>query len=421
MPRLDELEDSFDEADAGQHPLYGRVKSLKSIDFDSGRQRTFASQQTDTTRKATNRGNRQEGPGKDDSATFESSLNNSSIASDIFDDHPPHYYPSGRGGTNDQSSPPKHQSETRSGKRMADNRLPQLPATPPRPISRNGKNDIGRRHGAKRAENLGDSSVEENDNPEIAEEDQNSEEGWSDDDVSELSGIGNDSIEGREKRRKRKQEKEERRRRRHRGRGGGGKGGHGRSNHRYSKSQEKSSSRRNNEGAHQGKSPQSKDLEDWTQQELDSFISQNDWNSVSKYINEMRAGKEGRGKDGRDQESDQIATRNQPSIDEIQKRIEYNRRMESESSGPKIRFGARSQKQHDEASVEDDDDSRGSRSRSGVESESVWQSLSSASYESEDSSSHVHSQQRRSRCGGRRRSLSDNMIRRRNSPREKLL
>ena len=98
------------------------------------------------TRKATNKGNRQEDQASDNSAKFESILNNPNITSDIFDDrthsdHPPHHYSSGRGQTNNWSSPPKHQSETRSGKRAANNRMPQLPATPLRPTLRNGKNN----------------------------------------------------------------------------------------------------------------------------------------------------------------------------------------------------------------------------------------------------------------------------------------
>jgi hypothetical protein len=73
---------------------------------------------------------------------------------------------------------------------------------------------------------------------------------------------------------------------------------------------------------------------EFTQQELDSFIAKNDWGSVSKYIAEMRNNKP-------------KVQRSQPSRREIQEAIDYNRRMESNDNGPRKRFGARSQMQHD--------------------------------------------------------------------------
>lgn len=166
-----------------------------------------------------------------------------------------------------------------------------------------------------------------------------------------------------------------------------------------------------------------KNVKDWTQQELDSFISKNDWGSVAKYINDMRVNRgnsssgtnnNNKHREGQRECDEKIAVQKQPSIREIQERIECNSREESESSLPKTRFGARSQMQHDEIASED------SPSRSGVESESLWQSLSSASYEGEssvdqDESSSYHQQQQQRRR--RPRSAS----RRRASPREMMM
>ena len=120
-------------------------------------------------------------------------------------------------------------------------------------------------------------------------------------------------------------------------------------------------------------------------------------------------------KNGQGASNSSNAVQKEPSIQEIQERIEYNRRLESESPSPKSRFGARSQMQHEEISEED---SNNSRERStgvstGVESESVWQSLSSASYESEEES-WQHQQN-----SGRKGSSSNR--RRRSSPREMMM
>lgn len=183
----------------------------------------------------------------------------------------------------------------------------------------------------------------------------------------------------------------------------------------FSLEQEKPSSK---EGTQQKPQLNKDSAKEWTQEELDSFIAKNDWQSVSKYINEMRVSKNQH--DRIADPSSKAHNEQQPSIREIQKRIEYNRSLEKrggDSGGgsgsspmPKTKFGARSQIQHDEISHED------SRS-AGVESESVWQSLSSASYESSsgvDSSSYYRQReerQRQSSRGGRRRS----------SPREMLL
>lgn len=147
------------------------------------------------------------------------------------------------------------------------------------------------------------------------------------------------------------------------------------------------------------KPPQSDNVKEWTQQELDSFISKNDWGSVSKYINEMRVNK---GSGFGNSRPEQVPMRKEPSIQEIRERIEYNQSLERESSMPKKRFGARSQMQHEEIS-------EGDSPSAGVESESVWQSLSSASYESEESSQYYR-QQRRGSSNRRRASPKELMM-----------
>ena len=92
---------------------------------------------------------------------------------------------------------------------------------------------------------------------------------------------------------------------------------------------------------------------------------------MAEYINEMRVSKDS-------DSSRNNNARTQPSVREIQERIEHKRTLDGKKPGPKTRFGASSQRQHDEFSHD---------SHSAGESESVWQSLSSASYESEYSQS----------------------------------
>mmetsp|Transcript_17463 Transcript_17463/g.37738 ORF Transcript_17463/g.37738 Transcript_17463/m.37738 type:complete len:1343 (+) Transcript_17463:143-4171(+) len=427
----DEQEDSFEGEPSSDHllgagqPLYGRVKSLKSIDFDSSRQRTFDTKMTDTTRKAANTAHGSgSGLNKDD--TFESSLNNS-IASEIFtDDNKQHSRGQrNRDDVNDsnigRNRPSKQQpSESNTARRSLKDLLPQLPATPPRSSRNNdrssprnrassnrnsGRSSSSRRYNTKQAENLGNSSDDESLNEE---EDQLDDSCWSDDDVSALSGIGNESLESKKKKRMMKQ------------RGGRGvsredkRDGKGDGRHRKSSKEEKSSSKRNKDDTQQ-KTPQSDNAKEWTQQELDSFISKNDWGSVAKYINDMRVNK---GNTNRPNEQNIASGRKEPSLREIQERMENNRTLQRESSStsaPKSRFGARSQMQHDELSQGED-----SRSQ-GVESESLWQSLSSASYESSDvegteSLSQYHQQQRRRK----QRSLSRSS-KKQSTPREMLL
>lgn len=155
------------------------------------------------------------------------------------------------------------------------------------------------------------------------------------------------------------------------------------------------SSRANQERT-SSKASRSDNAKEWTQEELDSFIAKNDWQSVSKYINDMRVSKN---------QPDSVVERNQPSIREIQERIDYNRSLEQNGSVPKSRFGARSQMQHDEISA-----SQQSADSPAVESESVWQSLSSASYESSEHSSYYHQRQSQQRSSRRRGSSPREMM-----------
>lgn len=114
------------------------------------------------------------------------------------------------------------------------------------------------------------------------------------------------------------------------------------------------------------KKSRSDNVKDWTQEELDLFISKNDWGSVAEYINEMRLNKEA----GGSRRSNHNA-QTQPSGCEIQDRTDYRRSLDGEIPRPKL-----SQNEPDEISQD---------SHSAAESESVWQSLSSASYESDSS------------------------------------
>jgi len=463
-----EQEDSFDFSEnynkvgAGV-PLYGRVvsKSLKSIDFDgTSRQRTYTSHATEETKQAGNLAGRSTSNGNnisklDDSLTLEStSLNNSSIdCSEIFapfsTDAPKNAaeettrrstrgngqpstknecYKSSRRGR--PIKPPSGTTTTRDKLR---DRLPQLPATPPRRSSQRNSNNhrssrntsannnnnskkssSGNKHYSKRADNLrGSSAEDETSYEDEGEETEVEESDWmeSDDDVSALSGIGNDAPEDKKKRRGRM------------GlvaggmRGGGRKGsekqpqGHnqGDKGHHKNSRNPRSEKSRGKDTQQKQPSQKSSDKKEWSQQELDSFIAKNDWGSVSEYINEMRINKNNnKNTSSSDDHNGANAVQKQPSVREIQQRIKYNRSTERESSLPKKRFGARSQMQHDEIPHSKEENSRASGD--GAESESVWQSLSSASYdESSEVSSQYHQQQQRqlgrksSRSSARRR------------------
>lgn len=101
---------------------------------------------------------------------------------------------------------------------------------------------------------------------------------------------------------------------------------------------------------------------EYSQQELDSFITKDDWASVSKYISEMRNNKN-------------KVKRAQPTPREIQEAIQYNRRMESNENGPKKWFGAKSQMQHDNM------DSNSYFEGSPAESDSVSYNSQESSFE----------------------------------------
>ena len=106
----------------------------------------------------------------------------------------------------------------------------------------------------------------------------------------------------------------------------------------------------------------------WTQQELDLFISKNDWGSVAEYINEMRANK------GTSSKKQQDAIRKELSMN--QKTIEND----VQSSVPKKKSTRQRQIQYDEMTPDSP-----SAPSAGLESESVWQSLSSSTSDSEES------------------------------------
>ncbi|KAL7515619.1 hypothetical protein ACHAXN_013383 [Cyclotella atomus] len=105
----------------------------------------------------------------------------------------------------------------------------------------------------------------------------------------------------------------------------------------------------------------------FSQQELDSFIAKDDWGSVSKYISEMRNNR-------------QKATRTQPSTRQIQKAIKSHRRMESNDTGPRKKFGAKSQMQRD--NMEDDYSESPSDSHSSNSNDS---SYDDSTFEEEES------------------------------------
>ncbi len=183
----EEQDDSFNEFEnvVSDVNLNRRVKSLKStISID--RQRTFASQTTETTRKAANTYTHQSSLGTNRGlSTFDESMNNSSIASEIFfDDAEP------------VESQNNHRQSSGSGDREV---LPNKNSTAPlssriaqslRNISHHNDGNNRRYHG-KRAENLGDSSIESIE--EVDEEEDSRFYSGADDDVSALSGIGNES------------------------------------------------------------------------------------------------------------------------------------------------------------------------------------------------------------------------------------
>jgi hypothetical protein len=194
-----EQEDSFDQD--GTWPV--GLKSNKALDHAS-RQRTFASHSSASTRKAANTPRNRASYGKSfdriDDATFDNSLNNSSIASDIFEDNHKIIQES-------RKAKSKKVGSENILRNSQEKKLPQLLNTPPRilpqaQIPSKSKGDSNRRYTSKRAENLGDSSVDDS-----TDKDPSLDQYWSSDDndddaaddVSALSGIGNESISSKKK------------------------------------------------------------------------------------------------------------------------------------------------------------------------------------------------------------------------------
>lgn len=181
---------------ASDNHLNRRVKSLKST-FSIDRQRTFASQTTETTRKVANTNTHQSsaginrGSGKNDGATlFEESLNNSSIASEIFDDDE-------EPGEILKKSNPRPSLDKTEVYPVKHSTAP-LSSRIAKSIRNMSHHHEGnnRRYPGKRAENLGDSSIDS-----IEEEQEEDRYLNVDDDVSALSGIGNEPIDGKVNRR----------------------------------------------------------------------------------------------------------------------------------------------------------------------------------------------------------------------------
>ena len=197
---LDAVErvDSFSDRVPPVEPLYGvkSYRSLRSIDFHGAR--TFGTQATDTTRRIANTGG------------------------GVFD------------------------VDDRDSSFMSEGGLSDVPEVPPGGRGRRG-GPAGR--DAKVAEDLGDGSTTDGGSTRVS----------YDDGVSTLSGIGNDSLEGR--------------RRRDWGRAAGSGPGPG-------------------AARPPPPPPPASGGGGWTQEELDDFIARNDWGSVARYINEMRAGRE---------------------------------------------------------------------------------------------------------------------------------
>ena len=136
-------------------------------------------------------------------------------------------------------------------------------------------------------------------------------------------------------------------------------------------SQDKSSSRQKDDSGPEP--PKSDNIKDWTQQELDSFISKNDWGSVAKYINEMRQNKGNTDEQAAD-------PKKTPSAREIQEQIDYNQKLQQQGGKSTPSKPRRS------SSAQDDDTSHSEYTPSATQaSESVWDSVSSDSYSEESS------------------------------------
>jgi len=201
--------------------LYSRTKSLKSIELT--KQRTYASAMTDTTKKVTNTGV----PARDFTNTH---IN---VIKDNEDEGSSHNSASPKISlTRGQANPTKSSTHN-------DGKTPVVspPSTPKR------------RYRTKKAENLGSDDDSDFDD-------------WSDE-VSELSGFGNDV--NREKSSRNKLPKD---------------------------SRTETSSLRDS-AALDNSAERKEDPKNWSKEQLDSFISKNDWGQVAKYIAESRKTSQG--------------------------------------------------------------------------------------------------------------------------------
>eukprot|EP00985_Skeletonema_marinoi_P011363 scaffold5397_cov126-Skeletonema_marinoi.AAC.10 len=191
--------------------LYSRTKSLKSIELT--KQRTYASAMTDTTRKATNTAM----PARDFTNT---QIN---VIRDDEDEE--------RSQT-PKIAPQRGQTTPTKSSTLSRGKAPVVSPSSPK-----------RRYRTKKAENLGSDDDSDFDD-------------WSDE-VSELSGIGNEVNGVKTNRSKAPKD-----------------------------SRTESSSQRDTAALD---NPERKeDPKDWSKEQLDSFISKNDWGQVAKYIAESR-------------------------------------------------------------------------------------------------------------------------------------
>mmetsp|Transcript_9837 Transcript_9837/g.20679 ORF Transcript_9837/g.20679 Transcript_9837/m.20679 type:complete len:1085 (-) Transcript_9837:118-3372(-) len=315
-------------------PITNRAHSDKSYEFTT-RQRTFASQMTDTTKKIKNTK-----PKNFDVAQVNVDVNtslDSSIASEV--NTPVEEVSIGGGaGSQELGLMAKHDSDFHFIKDSRKDNSNVSGVAPSRNVSK--PSEMVTKNAKDRLEEdepTADDTYEDYDD-------------WSDE-VSELSGIGNDSD----------------------GMLGSNSGRKklliGRGNPSAKDGLQRDS---RTEKSSQRDIP-SDDVRNWTQEELDSFISKNDWGSVSKYIAEMRDNKQKNG-----------TFRRQPSIEEIQAQMEHNRRLENNDGKPRKKFGAKSQIQH--SAIKEEESS----------AESLWNSLSSTSYASSNEESSFADRPRKS-------------------------
>jgi len=315
----------FEDEDGEQHDTFDQFSPMpnsgrsnnKSISDQLSRQRTYVSHATstksDSTKKVTNTGHiiNPSSPGRNDTAynrnvsgaaTFDSSssINSSNIVSEITAIIGSKKMTNNRGGGHkEEENDIPHIPNTSSRAVAGQTAKTSSKGTSAAAVSGGGSN---RKYTSKRAENLGDSSS--------ADDKDEDDELWSEDDdsVSALSGIGNDSIIFSTNTKKK-----------------------------TTTMKKRTSGNCKKKTSDQSELPSSSDsFNKWTQEELDLFISKNDWGSVAEYINEIRASKQD----------------------------VFNRNMSSSS---------RNKKQSTIREVED----RKKNVISPAEEESIWQSLSS--------------------------------------------